>query len=267
MDPVTLAITGVMALIGGIFGLSSYDSQYKKGKEDAERELDRQKELKQEALDELDLDFSIAAKEAQKEADYRDKAANINEAAATNDINNSWKQLQLQQKGEANKWNNDLMNMSSQEGDALAAVAGSGTRTSSVQQAVDMQAAVNAQNLQIEQDLTRTGDNIGMGNIMAGVAKTVNQLQYNRMQANDIRQTYNEGGDKWQQYNMRRSNTEKGYNYNIEGIQNELDYAKKHAWEGYLTSFFTGGKSGYDLGSSIGKYKENWGNNSSFSNL
>lgn len=262
MDPLTLSIilgiTG--AITGGIFGGITASSQA----DEEEKALIKQKEIledqRKRALDTLDLEFEIKQKEANKNADKADKQLDFSEDIVSGDFNRAMDALQAQEEARTREWNNQAMAADQQEGNALAARGASGTRAgSSVDQAIEMQASLNAAQLQEQEDAARRGDEYTLAGLFSNLVQSGNSIQNGRTEANDLRDSYLEGGDMYRLYANNRENVKAGYDTNIGNVDEALT-ENRDKWNraaNYIAGFFGGSMQGYSAGSTIGTALDN----------
>ena len=172
------------------------DTLYLKQKDQAKLEFDKAKE-----------DAEKNAARAEQQADVTDLSTDITEKSASNDINSAIDSLYLSQASDTMNWNNAAMQAGSSEGAALSNLAGSGVRAgSSLSDAVQMESAVNANQLQFNEDATRRNNSNNLASVLNSLAGTKVNIQANRIGADNTRQDAQD---------LRNSFLEGGYNYNI----------------------------------------------------
>ena len=114
MDPFSLFIMGVSTLIGGAANVSSYLDNYNNAMEDAKDQIAEYERRRKEQLDRLNLNFEVAADEANKKADRQDERSTLTEMFTSENFNNQYDALKLQQKGQALAWNEQAIQDRSQ---------------------------------------------------------------------------------------------------------------------------------------------------------
>lgn len=237
-----------------LIGQGEKDKQYTAYK----RQLQAEKAAK---LQEMDAIFDINQKDAFKNADRSDAETTLNEGLVALDFNNQLGQLGLQQEAEAFSWNRELQAIGAQKGEGLAAMAQSGTRTSSASDAVDMQAAQNAAQLQLEEDTQRRSDTYAIGSLLNGLQNNIFNLQSNRTDALDLRTSWSEGGDQFNLFQLQRKNTADAYDRSIEAVQDAIDDTRnigKNIW-GTISAGFGGAMQGMDTYAKVSSYLSNAG--------
>lgn len=221
MDPFTAGLVlyfgaNALDMFSGLFSDSETASALK-------REKQRKEDEKKAKLELMDLEFEQDKKAAVKSADRSDQLSTMNEGTVSNQHNNAIEQLSLQQIADAYSFNYMAENSAAQTGNALTAQAGSGTRTSSVMDAVDMQAAQSAQQLQLTEDQQRAGYDSNLNGILSALAQNRFQIQANRTDALDLRTSYDVGGDQYEIYQKQRALQEKAYNDLIQDIGYQIE--------------------------------------------
>lgn len=221
MDPFTAGLVlyfgaNALDMFSGLFSDSETANALK-------REKQRKEDEKKAKLELMDLEFEQDKKAAIKSADRSDQLSTMNEGTVSNQHNNAIEQLSLQQIADAYSFNYMAENSAAQTGNALAAQAGSGTRTSSVMDAVDMQAAQSAQQLQLTENQQRAGYDANLNGILSALAQNRFQIQANRTDALDLRTSYDVGGDQYEIYQKQRALQEKAYNDLIQDIGYQIE--------------------------------------------
>ncbi len=215
--------TAVMAgigLVAGIAGAASESSRKKKEAEEYKKYVEEMYELNKAHADE---EFAAAketaernAKEQELQANLTDKSLDITEKGLGNDFNAAIDQLYLGQEADAYSWNAQEMQTGSQEGAAYANLASSGVRAgSSLSDAVQMESATNAAQLQFSQDAKRRSDNNNLASVLNNLAGNRFNIQQNRIGADLARNNA---------AYLRNSFQEGGHNYNL--YQNQLTALK-----------------------------------------
>jgi hypothetical protein len=124
--------------------------------------------------------------------------------------------MYLGQEADAYNWNAQERQAGSQEGAAYANLAASGVRAgSSLSDAVEMESATNAAQLQFSQDAKRRSDNNNLASVLNSLASNRFGIQQNRIGADIARDNAS-----W----LRNSFAEGGHNYNL--YQNQLKALK-----------------------------------------
>lgn len=241
-----LAVVGAVA--GAISTSKSRKEQIKQLKE-YRAELERRRDA---AIEELTLDYDIAKTEATKSADTSDRHSTLNERIVSDDVNNQIYALALAQQQEGLAWNNEAISAGQSEGSSLAALSASGTRSSSMQEAVEMQAAQNAAQIQAGEDSQRASDQYSLVSLLNNTQNNVFNLQTDRTTAYDLRQSYEEGGSNYEKFSLNKKNINESYAYDIDSVNDQIDSLKNTSFWDTVSSFFGGASSGWSIGSSLG---------------
>lgn len=228
-----LIAAAVGGTINAISGVSS--------RREARKRLRAQRD---EALGLMDLNYDIAEKNANKNADRQDAQSDLNEKFIANNANNQLDALRNAQETEAFSFNQQAMQNSAQEGNSLSSMAASGTRGGSMNTAVELQSSLNSQQLQLAENSTRAQDENSLFNILNNFQNDAFKLQNDRTDAQDLRDAYVEGtGDQWKLYNANRNKVANEYNNAIK--DNESNF-----WT-VVGDFFGGAQKGYDVGAAV----------------
>lgn len=249
-------------LIGGILGgvskISKYNDEYNQYMEDTQYEIDEYNRKLEQELNTLDLNYEVNKDEANKKADKEDAQSTLNEGYTTENFNNGLDQIQANQNAETLSFNQQAMQAGSSKGDALSTMAASGTRSSSMEAAVDMQAALNEQQLQAAEDQARASDNIQLANLFNNLNQSVNQIQTARTDALDLRKSYEEGGNQYKLWQNQRTVTTDNINAAINNIERERKLARDNYGKNAGRAFFGGVSSGMQTGANVSNFIKNW---------
>ena len=267
----SLIAAGIMALIGGTAALIGSSMRDDRANLQGEREKERLKAQYESNKQKAELDFKKAkeeaernAKQAELQADLTDKSLDVTEQGLSNDFNAAIDELYLGQQADTFSWNTQAMQAGSAEGASYAGIAGSGVRAgSSLSDAVLMESATNASQLQFSQDAKRKSDNNNLAGVLSNLAGNRWNIQSNRIgaditrdDARYLRNSYQEGGNNWNLYQNQLNRIESDYYYNYEAIKFEQNqHTGINKFMNGLTSFFggaaQGGQTGYKLGNAI----------------
>lgn len=258
----------VMAAIGataGLWGSLVDDAQARDEAAAAEahaRQMTRlQLEEAKEKFNAAKTEAERNAKRQEKEADLTDKTLDVSETGLSNDFNTAIDQMYLSQEADAYSWNAAAMQAGSQEGNALASAAASGVRAgSSLSDAVEMESATNAAQLQFSQDAKRRSDNNSLASVLNGLAGNRYSIESNRIgadlmrdDARYLRNSYLEGGTNYNLYQNQKKLIEEQGNYQI--AQYSREYKKHEGWNSFanaMIAFHSMGAKGFGTGYNIG---------------
>ena len=214
------AIMAGIGLVAGIAGAASESSRRKREAEEYKKYVEEMYKINKEKADE---EYATAkenaernAKQQELQADLTDKSLDLTEKGLTNDFNATIDQMYLGQEADAYNWNAQERQAGSQEGTAYANIAASGVRAgSSLSDAIEMESATNAAQLQFSQDAKRRSDNNNLVSVLNSLASSRFGIQQNRIGADVARSdaAY-----------LRNSFLEGGHNYNL--YQNQLEALK-----------------------------------------
>lgn len=188
MDPLTmLAIYAISATIGLGLAVWGEASNEKAATDEYKFNKGLIEDQKKDAVDLLNLKWDTTLDDVSAE------------------FNDQIDGLQAQTANDAFQWNLEAIAAGQQEGEALNNLAGSGVRAgSSIAQAVDLQAGLNAAQLQNEEDTKRKQIDLGIGQLLRGV------------------NSYN-GGNNYLLNAAQRQNTINEYDRQLKKLQYEYD--------------------------------------------
>lgn len=226
------------------------------------------KEQKRRDLEMLDLQFTTAKQEARHNADVSDAGVDFAEGLVSDDFNAQIEAIRLGQGNELAGWNASAMAMDASEADALSQAAASGIRSgSSMDDAIDLQSAVNASQLQLAQDSSRAAADAQLRSAVAGLDESAFGFQENRDAANHLRDSYESGGSQWQLWQKNRDNRAWEYDQKIKQINKAIEQADD-PWSNFLGTLgalhgVQGLQSGMQVDTYIsdltgGTYKTTW---------
>lgn len=268
MDPLTIGI--VTAAVGAFSGWMGhlFDSQSKRKEAEAQKALiEQQYKLKKQ---EAELEYAEAQRQANKNADEADKQADLTdlgqdiaERTLSNDINSAIDNLYLSQTNDAWEWNSAAMSAGANTGNALAQVAASGVRAgSSLNDAILMESATNEAQLQFAQDAKRRSDNNNLASVLNGLAGQKFNIMGNRIgadvtrqNAQDLRNSYLEGGYNYNIYQNQMEQMRLTNNYNLDQLNKEIKKNSPNSIDFWLnagTSILTGASNGFQTGYNVG---------------
>lgn len=278
MDPLTigLIVAGIGGLLGGIgAGIDAYDAKEKAkaAKAYQEEQYNLNKEAAELEYKEAQRQANRNAEKANLQADLTDKSLDIGERTLSNDINTAIDNLFLSGASDTYEWNQQAMSAGQSEGSAYASIAASGVRAgSSLSDAVEMQAATNAELLQFSQDSKRRSDNNNLGSVLNQLAGNEFNIMENRIGADQTRKdaldlvnSYLEGGANYNLYQKQLDLMKSTNTYNLSQLDKEIannTYFKGGngiAWLRMGTSVLSGGASGFQTGYSLGTTFNNAG--------
>lgn len=258
---VVAAVVGTAAAIG-----TAIDD--KRAREQAAQEKDYIEEMyeinKQRAEEEFEAAKEKAERNAaqtEKQAELTDKSLDVTEKGLATDFNTAIDQMYLSQEADAYNWNNAAMQAGSSEGAAYSNLAGSGVRAgSSLSDAVQMESATNAAQLQFSQDAKRRSDNNNLAGVLNNLAGNRWNIQQNRIGADFmradaayLRNSYQEGGHNWNLYQNQLKSLETTADYNV--TKANYEYEQHAGWNAFANSmiaFHTGSAKGFQTGYNIG---------------
>ena len=201
------------------------------------------------------------AAQAEKEADLTDQSLDVTEQGLSFDFNAAIDNMYLNQEADTMSWNAQAMQAGSSEGAAYASLGASGVRAgSSLSDAVAMESATNAAQLQFSQDAKRRSDNNNLGSVLNNLAGNKIGIQQNRIGADVqrdnaayLRNSFNEGGHNWNLYANNLMQLQNRWAYNNAQLDQQ---EKEHSgWNSFINSMIAlhgGAAKGFQTGYQIG---------------
>ena len=217
MDPFSMSLLlmfgmNAIDMFSGLFQDNENKKAYQREKTRKETERDNKLAL-------MDLEYEEAKRQAIQNADRSDTLSTNNERVISDETNNAIEALTLQQLADAYSFNYAAEQNAAQEGNMLSGMAASGTRTSSMNTAVDLQSAQNAQQLQLAEDQSRHAQDQNLFSILNAYGQNAFQIQNNRTDAYNLRHSYDEGGYNQKAFKLQRDLQENAYNNAIQDLQ------------------------------------------------
>lgn len=260
------AVAGAAALFGSI-------QDDKRAREQAAKQKEYNEQMYELNKARLDEDFQAAKEQAlrnasktEQQADLTDKSLDITEEGIANDINAAIDNLYLGQQADTMSWNAQSMQAGSAEGASYAALAGNGVRAgSSLSDAVLMESATNAAQLQFSQDVKRKSDNFNLASVLNGIAGNKFNIYQNRLGADIMREdaqylrnSYLEGGHNYNLYQNQLAQLKTTNEYN--GSQLDYQYEQHAGWNSFannMIAFHSMSAKGFQTGYNVGNTFQN----------
>lgn len=256
-----------LAILGGAaMGITSQEMADEDYNAEGQVTLEQIEEEKTRQLNYLDESFGLSKEKAGREADRQDLQTTVSESLASGSLATQMETLSLNQVAFGENLNAAEMNAGASYGSDLASLAASGTRsgTGSMADAVDMQAAVNAAQIESQKESGRKGAELDLSGVLNNLASTNFGLRQSRDDAAQLRADYEEGGLAYRDYMLARKKTEEGYDAESARIQGQLDRYNdnEHRTLRLLGSMFRGATTGASLAYNVATTgrEEGWWN-------
>ena len=288
MDPFVLfllAATG--GIVKGLVNLNAAGEQQDQALEDLTDSKDYVDKQYQEQVDFLNMNFDIQQEEANKDAAYAKETANRNiqnskvadvqtnatERLLSLDFNTGLELLGLGQTAQTLSYNNYAMQADQAAGSDYAALAQSGTRNSSLADAVEMSAANNSFQLQLQQDTERAQNKASQTQLVSGMLSGMSNVYGARQnaistrsaanqqirEADDLIASYLEGGSNYRLNQAKLGQLKTRYDYDITNINKQITRLQENYNANKLSAFYGGAASGMtDTYNLITTVKNNW---------
>lgn len=272
----------VVAAAGATAGLWGALKDDKNAREDLQGKMNRNEEEYQRAKQKAELEYKQAKEEAERnaarldrqaaqmdvQADLTDKNLNQTEKTISDDFNAIIDQMYLSQEANTYNWNMQSMQAGKAEGASYAALGSTGVRAgSSLTDAVLMESATNASQLQFSQDSTRRNESNSLVSVLNNLAgNKLNIMQerigadvtrenanYLRDDASYLRNSFANGGSNYNLYQNRLDTLKTNRDYNKQELDREWE--KHSGWNSFANAFIsfnTMGAKGFSTGYNIG---------------
>ena len=258
---IVAAVGATAGLFGSLFDDARVREQVaaQKNNNNIQYILDVQKAQEEFAAAKEQADRNAA--QAEKEADLTDQSLNVAEQGLSFDFNAAIDNMYLSQEADAMSWNAQAMQAGSSEGASYAALGASGVRAgSSLSDAVAMESATNAAQLQFSQDAKRRSDDNNLGALLNNLAGNKVGIQQSRIGADIqrdnalyLRNSYEAGGHNYNLYanNLMQLQNRWAYN-NAQLDQQEKEHSGWNSFINSMISFHSMGAKGFSTGYNIG---------------
>lgn len=248
------------------------DSGNQKDEINAQREYQQQQY--ENSVELLNLEFEQAkedaeqnAERAEQNADVSDKKLDVSEKTLSDGFNAEIDNLQAQQEQNILDWNIYAITADKATGESMSNLGASGVRAgSTMAESIELDSALNSQQLQMQQDITRQNQNYQLKNaingfnmdaINIGVGRT--EADWMREDAAYLRNSFLENGDNWNIYQNKLKTQKTTFDNNMGQLDREYD--KVSGWNRFwgATSRLMGGaaagyQTGYKIGSTFQEY-------------
>lgn len=148
----------------------------------------------------MDAEYAIAKKQANREADKQDKQTTRGESTLSDNISAQTAMLNLEQAMSGLSLNTSETELGQSYGASLASMSSNGTRSSSLNQAVEMQAALSTAQIESQKEAGRNSYDFSLKNIIDSMANGVFDIQTSRDDTNYLRNSYEAGGAAYESY-------------------------------------------------------------------
>lgn len=265
MDPVTMLLISIaVGLTKGTIDAIGSGQDTNNAIEKAEEQKKRVEEEKRLKTEQLELDYEIAKKQANKNADSQDAYSTMSETSLNRQLNYELDKLSDKQQLDTFNYNNILKQNDAAYGQQLEMLGTSNTRNSTVADLVEMENANNSQLLQLQQDSERKDTDYSIQNAINFIKENTFNLQQNRNNANDLRASFEIGGDQYRQKEQSQREIDFHYGNLLEDIQDEKERLEKNKFWNGLKAFFGGTTEGFNFAYNSMDIANNWNTGNSY---
>lgn len=259
MDPIIMFLISLgIGLTKGTIDAIGSGENTKNAIEKAEEQKKRVEEEKRLKTEQLELDFEIAKKQANKNADSQDAYSTMSETSLNRQLNYELDKLSDKQELDTFNYNNILKQNDAAYGQQLEMLGTSNTRNSTVADLVEMENANNSQLLQLQQDSERKDADYSIQNAINFIKENTFNLQQNRNNANDLRASFEVGGDQYREKQQSQEMIDFHYDNMLEDIKNQKESLEKNKFWNGLKAFFGGTTEGFNFAYNSLDIANNW---------
>lgn len=265
MNPVTMLLISIaVGLTKGTIDAIGSGQDTNNAIEKAEEQKKRVEEEKRLKTEQLELDYEIAKKQANKNADSQDAYSTMSETSLNRQLNYELDKLSDKQQLDTFNYNNILKQNDAAYGQQLEMLGTSNTRNSTVADLVEMENANNSQLLQLQQDSERKDADYSIQNAINFIKENTFNLQQNRNNANDLRASFEIGGDQYREKEQSQKEIDFHYGNLLEDIQDEKERLEKNKFWNGLKAFFGGTTEGFNFAYNSMDIANNWNTGNSY---
>jgi hypothetical protein len=189
--------------------------------------------------------FNENKKENNYKADVADEADTRSEWLYAKELNSQLDVLRATQQSYADSFNQSQVSSGRDYGDALSAAASSGTRSSSMNTAIELDKATNSSQLMSSQKLANAEISGQYSNYLLENAKNTFALQQSRDNSNYLRNLFKEGGKEYNLYQNSLKTLNSQYLWAIDELIQKTDNTQYQALQTY-TQQIKNYKADYD---------------------
>lgn len=254
MDPLSALVLGTaISWIGGAIGQSQREKEAQRQKEEEERLLKAKKET-------YKKEYEFAKQEALKSADTAEKETTLAESLLGDSYNNSLKGLAMQQQGQALEREQSSISADSSIANAETSLGMSGLRGSSTQENIARQEEYN-QDIQLFQHQQNEFNNeMTLANAFTGLNQSINSIQNQRIQIDDLRKSYEEGGRNKVMFDQEMANLNLSHEINMDRLDRSIQTSLSDVF-GAIAGGFNMATNIQNFGRNLNLFNQNWGNN------
>ena len=251
------AVGGIAAFAGSLWDDARGREQAAAQKEHLEKMYAINKQRAKEEFEQAKEQADRNAKQQELQADLTDESLDITERTLSNDFNTAIDDMYLNQAADAMTWNAQSMQAGSSEGAAYSNLAASGVRAgSSLSDAVQMESATNAAQLQFSQDAKRRSDDNNLAGVLNNLAGNRFNIQQGRIgaditrdNAQYLRNSFQEGGHNWNLYQNQLKALKTNADYDISKANYEYEqHSGANAFWNSFIALNSGSKQGFQTG-------------------
>lgn len=253
MDPLSAIVLGIaMSWIGAAI------DQNQKGKE-AAKQKEEEARLLQAKKDTYQKEYEFAKQEALKSADTAEKETTLAESILGDSYNNNLKGFALQQQAQAIERENSSISADSSVANAETSLGMSGLRGSSTQENIARQEEYNKDVQLFQHQQNELSNELTLANAFTGLNQSINSIQNQRIQIDDLRKSYEKGGRNKVMFDQEMANLDLSHEINM----NRLDRSVQTDINDVFSTIAGGINMATNIqnfGQKLNLFNQNWGN-------
>ena len=245
MDPLSAIVLGTaISWIGATIGQYQREKEAQKQKEEEGRLLKAKKDTYQK-------EYEFAKAEALKSANTAEKETTLAESVLGDNYNNSLKGLAMQQQAQAIERENSNISADSSIANAETSLGMSGLRGSSTQENIARQEEYNKDIQLFQHQQNELSNELTLANAFTGLNQSINSIQNQRIQIDDLRKSYEEGGRNKVMFDQEMANLDLSHEINMDRLDRSV--------QTNLDDIFSTLAGGINLGSNLLKINQQYG--------
>jgi hypothetical protein len=253
MDPLSAIVLGIaMSWIGAAIDQNQKEKEAAKQKEEEARLLQAKKDTYQK-------EYEFAKQEALKSANTAEKETTLAESILGDSYNNNLKGFALQQQAQAIERENSSISADSSVANAETSLGMSGLRGSSTQENIARQEEYNKDIQLFQHQQNELSNELTLANAFTGLNQSINSIQNQRIQIDDLRKSYEEGGRNKVMFDQEMANLDLSHEINMDRLDRSIKTDINDVFS-TIASGFNMATGLQNFGQNLNLFNQNWGN-------
>lgn len=253
MDPLSAIVLGT-----AISWIGATIDQYQRGKE-AQKQKEEEERLLKAKKDTYQKEYEFAKAEALKSANTAEKETTLAESVLGDNYNNSLKGLAMQQQAQAIERENSSISADSSVANAETSLGMSGLRGSSTQENIARQEEYNKDIQLFQHQQNELNNELTLANAFTGLNQSINSIQNQRIQIDDLRKSYEEGGRNKVMFDQEMANLDLSHEINMDRLDRSVQTDINDVFS-TIASGFNMATGLQNFGQNLNLFNQNWGN-------